>query len=196
MTTIVTRAGKGSELTFAEMDANFTNLNNDKMEKDGAAVQDNVVKFSATGDAEDSGVAITLVQNENAWPVGSIYMNATNGVNPSALLGFGTWSALAPGRVLLGHGTSTNDDQPVPESRSFVATNEGGEFSHTLTEAELASHTHNVTAQKDTGGHTAGGDPPDEKSNTQTFATSSAGNDEAHNNMQPYLVVYMWVRTA
>jgi hypothetical protein len=32
MATIVTRTGKGSALTFAEGDANFTNLNNDKLE--------------------------------------------------------------------------------------------------------------------------------------------------------------------
>lgn len=32
MATIVTRAGKGSALTFTEGDANFTNLNNDKIE--------------------------------------------------------------------------------------------------------------------------------------------------------------------
>lgn len=32
MATIVTRAGKGSSLSFAEVDANFTNLNNDKLE--------------------------------------------------------------------------------------------------------------------------------------------------------------------
>lgn len=32
MTTIVTRAGKGSALTWAEADANFTNLNNDKIQ--------------------------------------------------------------------------------------------------------------------------------------------------------------------
>lgn len=32
MATIVTRTGKGSALTFAEGDANFTNLNDDKLE--------------------------------------------------------------------------------------------------------------------------------------------------------------------
>ena len=32
MATIVTRSGKGDELTFAEMDANLTNLNSDKLE--------------------------------------------------------------------------------------------------------------------------------------------------------------------
>jgi len=33
MSTIVTRAGKGSELTWNEVDANFNNLNSDKTEK-------------------------------------------------------------------------------------------------------------------------------------------------------------------
>lgn len=32
MTTIVTRSGKGSELSFTEMDTNLTNLNTDKLE--------------------------------------------------------------------------------------------------------------------------------------------------------------------
>jgi hypothetical protein len=35
MSTIVTRAGKGSALTHNEVDANFNNLNNDKVEKSG-----------------------------------------------------------------------------------------------------------------------------------------------------------------
>ena len=40
MATIVTRSGKGSELTFAEMDANFTNLNTDKIELTNLSVTD------------------------------------------------------------------------------------------------------------------------------------------------------------
>mgnify|MGYP003344750567 CR=1 FL=1 len=36
MTTIVTRSGKGSALTHAEVDANFDNLNTDKIERTGA----------------------------------------------------------------------------------------------------------------------------------------------------------------
>ena len=38
MSTIVTRAGKGAALTFAEGDANFTNLNTDKLEKTGGTI--------------------------------------------------------------------------------------------------------------------------------------------------------------
>lgn len=38
MATIVTRTGKGSALTWAEGDANITNLNNDKLEKSGGTI--------------------------------------------------------------------------------------------------------------------------------------------------------------
>jgi hypothetical protein len=38
MSTIVTRAGKGSALTWTEGDANVTNLNNDKLEKSGGTI--------------------------------------------------------------------------------------------------------------------------------------------------------------
>ena len=37
MSTIVTRAGKGSALSYAEVDANFTNLNTDKIQSGGSA---------------------------------------------------------------------------------------------------------------------------------------------------------------
>ena len=40
MSTIVTRSGKGSELTFVELDANFTNLNTDKIQLTNLSVTD------------------------------------------------------------------------------------------------------------------------------------------------------------
>lgn len=57
MTTIVTRSGKGSPLTWAELDANFTNLNAAKLELDGSGRL--LVGVTATGDAKiqvDNGV--------------------------------------------------------------------------------------------------------------------------------------------
>lgn len=44
MTTITTRAGKGTTLSHTELDANFTNLNADKVEK--STISKNVVAFS------------------------------------------------------------------------------------------------------------------------------------------------------
>lgn len=51
MATIITRVGKGSPLTFAELDANFTNLNNDKLERNGS--------IAMTGNLNLGGFSIT-----------------------------------------------------------------------------------------------------------------------------------------
>lgn len=61
MSTIVTRAGKGSPLTNNEVDANFTNLNTDKVETLTSA--DGSVTFSGTGDTRDLSVAISASTN-------------------------------------------------------------------------------------------------------------------------------------
>ena len=42
MATLVTRSGKGSPLTHAEVDANFTNLNTDKLELSGGTMTGNL----------------------------------------------------------------------------------------------------------------------------------------------------------
>ena len=52
MATITTRAGKGSPLTNAEVDANFTNLNTDKAELSGANFTGSIdVTGTVTADA-------------------------------------------------------------------------------------------------------------------------------------------------
>lgn len=55
MTTIVTRAGKGTPLTNAEVDANFTNLNDDKLE--------------ATANLSDVTSVVTARTNLNVYSV-------------------------------------------------------------------------------------------------------------------------------
>jgi hypothetical protein len=136
------------------------------------------------------------INNLGVYPVGSIYMS-TNSADPSTLFG-GTWQAVGQGRVLMGAGTSTNDDNG--ESLSFTAGDEGGEFNTTLTEAQLPSHAHSGTGSL-TGfvGVSTGGGPntffgKPTGSTSASMTTPTAGGDEAHNNIQPYLVVYMWER--
>lgn len=63
MSTIVTRAGKGSALTHNEVDANFTNLNTDKVEKSGTDPV--VISVNSTSDA----LRITQVGTGNALVV-------------------------------------------------------------------------------------------------------------------------------
>jgi len=138
--------------------------------------------------------ALELVQNL-AYPVGSIYMNATVATNPGTLLGFGTWAAFSTGRILLGAGEGT-DDQPTPEVKTFTAGDTGGEYNHTLTEDEIPAHNHtinNMNARnvydRDQGG---GGYDPNTAGSITTEAT---GGGLAHNNIQPYIAVHMWTRT-
>jgi hypothetical protein len=59
MSTIVTRAGKGSPLTNTELDSNFTNLNTDKLEKSGSNTADKIA-FNLTA-------ALTPLQGELTW---------------------------------------------------------------------------------------------------------------------------------
>lgn len=75
----------------------------------------------------------------------------------------------------------------------------GGEAQHTLTKAEMPAHTHgyDFTGQSDVTGVTAIRlYDADGRRNEYQGASASAGGGAAHNNMPPYLVVYVWRRTA
>lgn len=153
---------------------------------------------------------------EKVYPVGSIYMNATDSRNPAQIFGFGTWAKISAGRVLLGAGTA--DSGTV-----YNAGNTGGEEKAPLTLANIPSHTHgasmgwagdhthNITNRSESA--TYGKIGPQigslfNSGDTNTFSTSSAGGhthsitinntggNTPHNNMQPYLVVYIFKRTA
>jgi hypothetical protein len=59
MSTVVTRAGKGSPLTNTEVDSNFTNLNTDKLERNGSNL--------ATKLAFDTTAALTPATGQLVW---------------------------------------------------------------------------------------------------------------------------------
>ena len=61
MSTLVTRAGKGSPLTHNEVDTNFTNLNTDKVEKTSAAITGGTINGTTVGATTPAtGVFTTL----------------------------------------------------------------------------------------------------------------------------------------
>ena len=126
------------------------------------------------------------------YPVGSIYINASNADNPATIFGFGTWEEFGSGRVLLGAGTGT-DDQPVPEVMGFSAGDTGGEYNHKLTEAEMPSHSHSYIEGYQSGSGDTNGN--DAEPSFRGTSTGSTGNDQTHNNLQPYITVYVWKRT-
>jgi len=148
-----------------------------------------------------------------AFPVGSVFI-AVVSTNPNTLLGYGTWSAFAAGRVLVGLNAADADFDTVEET--------GGAKTHTLVASEMPSHTHTQNAHTHTqNAHThtvnvqnsAGSTncaTGDQASSFGTFNSGSTtatnqnttptnqntGGGGAHNNLQPYIVVYMWKRTA
>lgn len=64
MATIVTRAGKGSPLTNTELDANFSNLNTDKLEKTGGTLTNGVLSGTTTG---SDGLLTRVMLQDTAW---------------------------------------------------------------------------------------------------------------------------------
>ena len=70
----------------------------------------------------------------------------------------------------------------------------GGAKTHTLSIAEMPAHTHDVTmSTSDTDNNNLS---EGNTSGTSSFTTTSTGGGGAHNNLQPYIVAYMWRRTA
>ena len=108
----------------------------------------------------------------------------------------GEWEPFGAGQVLVGAGTipSTKEGE---ENRVFTAGNTGGEYEHTLTTDEMPAHTHH---EHGLGGLYNGGANFNQVSGVQGHSwsntTGSAGGGKPHNNMQPYVVVYMWHRIA
>lgn len=126
---------------------------------------------------------------DKIYPVGSIYISTSASFNPQTVWG-GTWRKTADGRCLIG----ASDKYPLGST--------GGEAEHTLTVNEMPAHRHyksrvnwynnlqtngisaNITAQSYL-----------KVDGTDNY-TNYVGGSKAHNNMQPYLAVYIWERTA
>ena len=189
------RSTKGTALTHEEMDANFTHLGGDGTYVMPTTDGDSGQVMSTNGSGQVSFTTLTGVTATiaNDYPVGSIYMNCSNATNPGTLLGFGTWSSFGAGRVLIGIDSSDSDFDGAEQT--------GGSKTHTLTEAQLPSHRHTV-GSNDSGTGTGGAAGNMElvrdagTGNGPSVNSSFTGSGQAHTIVQPYIVVYMWKRTA
>lgn len=137
------------------------------------------------------------------YPVGSIWTSTSVSTNPGTVLGFGTWSAFGQGRVLVSKASSGTFG-------TIGAT--GGAETHTLTTAETPSHFHSTIDATNSslpgfdgniviGGSSGAGAALTQRANEYRVSggnakTGSVGGGGSHNNLQPYIVVYMWERTA
>ena len=120
---------------------------------------------------------------QGAYPVGAIYLSVTE-VDPSSLFG-GTWERIG-GRFLLG------------ADSTYAAGSTGGEAAHTLTVDEMPRHNHEVDNLNASGNATPfmTVQAQDKKGYGGNVQTMFAGGSQPHNNMPPYLTVYMWRRVS
>lgn len=126
------------------------------------------------------------------YPVGSIYINANTSANPSTYLGIGTWSRYGEGRVIVSQNSSDSQFDGLNET--------GGAKTHTLTTNEMPSHNHGGIYPSGASGSFSQAFDVD---HPQTGAdlgsqkyTTNTGGGQAHNNLQPYIVAYVWRRTS
>lgn len=143
---------------------------------------------------------LILERSKKEHEVGSLYVSM-NSTNPAQIFGFGTWALIAKNRFLVGAG----DD--------YEAGATGGEASHKLTAAELPKQNGTISTHGTysgspiaavTGVFGARHTVSDKYMNGSTSGHSSidvieygnGGEDKAHNNLPPYLAVYIWQRTA
>ena len=182
----------------------------------------------------------TKLDITSLYPVGSIYINASDSTNPASLFGFGTWAAFGAGRVLVGLNASnalfdtaeetggSYDATLVSHTHTGATGNENANHSHTFsgTTSGVGDHTHvetatpagfsgfgsNIIGGANTGGaiavnqstqgagahsHTYSGTTSGISNNHQhSFTTDASGSSATNANIQPYVTVYMWKRTA
>ncbi len=143
------------------------------------------------------------------YPIGTIYTNATSSTNPATSLGFGTWTAFGAGRVMVGLDAG---------NAAFDTAEETGGSANAI----VVSHTHTATVTDPghihwssggalvyggagsqpapgTGGTTCVGGPVYELNSAVTgisVSNSTEGSSATNANLQPYITVYMWKRTA
>jgi hypothetical protein len=130
-------------------------------------------------------------------PVGSIYINATNATNPATLFGFGTWTAFGAGRVPVGFDAA---DPLFDTAEETGGSKDAIVVSHThgITDP---GHTHATNAVTPIGGVGIDGTLARSVQATISPATTgitinAAGSSGTNANLQPYITVYMWKRTA
>ena len=145
------------------------------------------------------------------YPVGSIYINAGVSTNPATLLGFGTWTAFGAGRVMVGLNASDALFDTLEEtggSKDTIVVTHNHTATSTVTDPthQHAASSGNFLSETNAGTYAYGGPGGNISviSNTASVSTgvtvattvANAGASGTNANLQPYIAVAMWKRTA
>ena len=145
------------------------------------------------------------------YPIGTVYTNISNSANPATLFGFGTWVAIT-GRVIVGLDSGDTSFDTAGEtggSKDAIVVSHTHTYSGN-TSGQSASHTHNeqygnvggsgYMSASAGGGSVASGNSTGVNSNDHTHSysgtTAATGSSATNANLPPYVVAYVWKRTA
>ena len=131
-----------------------------------------------------------------AYEVGDIHLSITAS-NPSARFG-GTWKRFGAGRTLVSvddDDTSLDDANKTGGSTNPV-TNHTHTFSGTTSGTSIVAGNTSSPDVKFQGASSGSGLKSEAHSHSFSGTTASAGNNTGHANWQPFITVYMWVKTA
>lgn len=126
------------------------------------------------------------------YKVGDLFLTTRN-ENPSVRFG-GTWELFGKGKTLVCVDTSDSDFSTVKKT--------GGEKEHTLTVDEMPKHNHDINVfspeSGNTGRYTCNPEWNNKSSDTSGIRwigmSGMSGKTKPHNNLQPYITCYIWIR--
>lgn len=192
----------------------------------GEIVGGHLILTNRGGAQIDAGVVTDVGQSVSPldfMPIGYVYMSVVS-TSPATLFGGGTWIRIGQGRVLVGQDPAQTEFDTAEETggekthtitsgelpshthtnnhnHAFFQSNNSGQHTHVLTRKAGSGTSTGVVR----GNGTASADgtteaEPDHTHGIQIPAYSgtsgATGSGTPANNLQPYLVVYMWKRTA
>lgn len=166
---------------------------------------------AGTNNTQLATTAFVTTAMQALYPVGSIYINAGVTTNPATLLGFGTWTAFGAGKVLVGQDTGDSLFDVLEEtggskdatlvSHSHTASVYDPGHSHRMRYTDISAYSRDFVANINDsaqGYDLTGYDGLNTSSSTTGISVniSSSGSSATDANLQPYVVVKMWKRTA
>jgi hypothetical protein len=173
---------------------------------------------AGTNTSQIATTAFVTTALQSLYPVGSIYINAGVSTNPATLLGFGTWTAFGAGRVMVGLNGSDSLFDALEEtggSKDAVVVSHNHTASTSISDP---GHRHLTGVAGQSGFNNGYGDAGSQGTgwrivndygtgvNTYTQSVSTGisastsvgttGSSGTNANLQPYITVAMWKRTA
>ena len=202
----------GKIVKGTEIDIEFTAIASSIASK--ADINSPALTGTPTGPTASAGTSTTQLATtafvtaalSAAYPVGSIYINAGVSTNPSTLLGFGTWTSFGAGKVLVSLDSADalfdtleetgGSKDAVVVSHTHTATSVVTDPGHTHTPGSISNA--NIDSGTSDGGSVQSPAPIPSAFTGITVATTnaSAGVSATNANVQPFIVVKMWKRTA